>query len=368
MRNIISPPGVDDAVGAGRAGDAGPTAGKPAAPLTGRPRRRLRRLVPVVGYVMVGVIVLATVGAILQTVAERRDIAEHPPPGDHVTLPDGRDLHLQVAGEEHDGPTVVLQSGAGGAVTGWGWIFPALAQHVTVVAYDRAGIGWSDPSENNVDPDQVTADLRTALAARGLPGPYVLVGHSIGGHYVRAFADAHPDEVAGVVLVDPSHEDQTAVTGIDPARMAPMFTAMRAAARLGLMRIYSPYDAELMSLPRPQRDQALAQQRSVAYWRSFATEMTALDQVAEALPRRAGALGNTPLHVLIATGGGDNDDQRRMIDAMADLRADMADLSTNGRVTILPDADHVTIITDPTQAAAVSAAILDLVTDVTSGP
>jgi pimeloyl-ACP methyl ester carboxylesterase len=93
---------------------------------------------------------------------------------------------------EHDGPTVLLETGMGGASMAWAWVQPRVAERATVVAYDRAGLGWSDPSPRGPGAEQVVRDLREALAVRGLSGPYVLVGHSLGGHYMRAFAAAHP--------------------------------------------------------------------------------------------------------------------------------------------------------------------------------
>jgi pimeloyl-ACP methyl ester carboxylesterase len=332
-------------------------AAAPAQATRSRPRRLVRRLMQAVAVLSA----LALLGVTVQAIAERRDAAAHPAPGEHVELPDGRRLHLQVAGEEHDGPTVVLEAGAGGFSSAWGWIQPAVAEHATVVAYDRAGLGWSDESGHGPDAEAVIDDLQAALAARGLPGPYILGGHSLGGHYVRAFADALPYETAGVVLVDPSHEHQSALTG-SPEDHAVMFAALRAATRLGLTRLLRPFMAgELEALPEPQRSEALAHVASTANSRAQTTEMLALDRIGALLPGEDGALGDVPLRVLSAAGGARDDDEAQMLTDLAELRAGMAALSTDGDSIVLADAAHVTIVTEQEHAAVVTAAILDVV-------
>ena len=115
-------------------------------------------------------------------------------------------LHMLVTGRGR--PVVVLESGAGDTISSWAKVQPEVAKFACVVAYDRAGLGMSDPA---VTPPRTTAqiarELRTALHKAKLPPPYVLVGHSMGGFHVRLFACQFPKEVAGLVLVDPSAED-----------------------------------------------------------------------------------------------------------------------------------------------------------------
>ena len=276
-------------------------------------------------------------------------------------LPDGRQLHLQIAGEEHDGPTVILEGGAGASTPAWGWVQPAVAQHATVVAYDRAGLGWSDPSPEAPSAAAVLTDLRDALDARRLPGPYVLVGHSLGGHYVRAFAEAHPDDVAGIVLVDPSHEHAADVLGMNSDEMWPMLTALKAATRLGLLRLYNPFASEITPLPQPQRDQALSQMVDTSYARTFAAEMAALDSIGATLPTGPGVLGDVPLRVLIALGGATDPEQQRQVEELAELRGDMQSMSSDAGTITLDDASHVSIVTEREHARVVSDTIRDVV-------
>lgn len=325
------------------------------------PHGRIRRWML---RVLAGLTVLALLGVALQVLAEHRDATAHPAPGEHVTLADGRRIHLQVSGEQHDGPTVILEGGAGASTAAWGWIQPAVAEHATVVAYDRAGLGWSEPSPHPTSAETALADLREALDERGIDGPYVLVGHSLGGHYVRAFAAAHPDDVSGIVLLDPSHERAADVLGMSSEQTRPMFTVLRVATRLGLLRLYQPFTEGIEALPQPQRDQALTQMVSNRYARTVAAEIAAVDPIGAALPTGDDVLGDIPLRVLLARGGATSPDEQQQVDDMTDLRRGMAAMSTQGETTVLDDASHVTIVTDRAHAQVVTDTILDVLEQV----
>ena len=118
----------------------------------------------------------------------------------------GRRLRLVCEGpaKSADGaPTVVFEAGAFGFAADWSVVQARLAERGRrSCAYDRAGLGFSDPGPQPRDGLAVAGDLEALLAAAGEPGPYVLVGHSMAGLYVRLFAARNPDKVAGVVLVD----------------------------------------------------------------------------------------------------------------------------------------------------------------------
>jgi pimeloyl-ACP methyl ester carboxylesterase len=105
--------------------------------------------------------------------------------------------------ERGAGIPVVLEAGIAGTSLGWALIQEPLAAEARVVSYDRAGLGWSDSSENPCAVAQATANLHDTLSAARIAPPYILVGHSYGGLVVRHYAAIHPEEVAGVVLVDP---------------------------------------------------------------------------------------------------------------------------------------------------------------------
>ena len=142
------------------------------------------------------IFVLALSGIIYQTAATEADRRDYPAPG-HLIDVGGFKMHLSCMGE--GSPTVILEAGTAGTAAHWAWVQPAVAMTTRVCAYDRAGMGWSDPGPEPRDAGQVAADLHALLTTARIDGPYLLVGHSFGGLFTRVFADRYPDEVAGLV-------------------------------------------------------------------------------------------------------------------------------------------------------------------------
>jgi pimeloyl-ACP methyl ester carboxylesterase len=114
----------------------------------------------------------------------------------------GRLLRMKVVGE--GSPAVVLEIGLGGPLEVWDLVQPELARHTRVVAYDRVG---AVDQKDSLSGEDIARELHAALHRAGIEPPYVLVGQSFGGVYNRLFASMYPDEVAGMVLLDPTHED-----------------------------------------------------------------------------------------------------------------------------------------------------------------
>jgi pimeloyl-ACP methyl ester carboxylesterase len=123
-----------------------------------------------------------------------------------IELRDRRRIHLFCLG--NGVPTVILTAGLGDWAAIWGNVQAPIALKTRVCAWDRAGFGYSDPSSAPQDVGHTTADLEEALKNSGIDGPYVLVAHSMGGYESMLFADRHPSQVPGMVLVDPSFPDQ----------------------------------------------------------------------------------------------------------------------------------------------------------------
>ncbi len=127
------------------------------------------------------------------------------PPGKLIDV-NGRKMHIYCIGNKS--PTIILDSGTGGFSLEWKDIQDSLSQYVRVCAYDRAGYGWSDMGPLPRTTKKITHELHTLLQNAGIHGPYIMVGHSFGGFTAQYFARYFNHEIAGIVLIDSSHEEQ----------------------------------------------------------------------------------------------------------------------------------------------------------------
>ena len=121
-----------------------------------------------------------------------------------IEISPGRSLALTCVGE---GPhTILFDAGGSDWSLVWATILPSLANSARACAYDRAGLGASDPAPGARTPMAIAEDLHSLVVAADLKGPLVLVGHSLGGFNVKLYAALYPKDIAGLVLVDPSEE------------------------------------------------------------------------------------------------------------------------------------------------------------------
>jgi pimeloyl-ACP methyl ester carboxylesterase len=120
----------------------------------------------------------------------------------------GHSLNLLIGGQASKAgtPAVVLEGGFGAGIASWSTVQNEIAKFAQVVSYDRAGLGQSEPGPLPRSAKQISQELHAALQKAGIKPPYVLVGHSLGGPFIRVFASMYPTEVAGMVLIDPSQE------------------------------------------------------------------------------------------------------------------------------------------------------------------
>jgi pimeloyl-ACP methyl ester carboxylesterase len=153
-----------------------------------------------------GLLLVVAVLTMLVGLKAKSDLkASYPPPGQLVDI-GGYRLHINCQGT--GSPTVVMEAGLTDPSLMWALVQPQIAATTRVCSYDRAGLGWSDPSPKPRTAETMVAELHTLLSNANIPGPYVLVGHSTGGMLVRLYANKYPADVVGIVLVDAQHEDQ----------------------------------------------------------------------------------------------------------------------------------------------------------------
>jgi pimeloyl-ACP methyl ester carboxylesterase len=190
-----------------------------------------------------------------------------------------------------------------------------------VCAYDRAGLGWSEMGPEPRDAERVSGELHALLGGAGVEGTYVVVGHSYGGLYARAYSARYPAEAAGVVLVDSSHPDQFGRLPDGPGNYAQarrLFALAPLFARVGIIRSFDllPVPTEL---PAPQRAQIEAFNPSTRSVSTTAAEFRATPQTT-AQVRNAGSLGDKPLAVVSAS---------EQSPAWLELQEELAALSPN---------------------------------------
>lgn len=154
---------------------------------------------------LLALLLLAVIaGATCQLVATRRVERKHPAPGRLFDV-GGHRLHLHRQGR--GSPAVIIDAGLSGASYDWETVATGVSAFSVVCTYDRAGYGWSDPGSRPRTSQQAVAELRALLRQAKIEPPFILVGHSWGGLNVRLFASQHPEEVAGLVLVDALNTD-----------------------------------------------------------------------------------------------------------------------------------------------------------------
>jgi pimeloyl-ACP methyl ester carboxylesterase len=162
----------------------------------------LRRIILTV---LVFLLILAAAGFLYENISEARDRRFNRMQGQLVNVA-GRKMHIDCTGE--GSPTVILDSGLGDSYLSWRKVQPEIAKFTRVCSYDRAGLGYSDPSSQPRTSKVIAEELHALLQAASITPPYVIVGHSMGGYDVRVYTSMYHREIAGMVLVDASHPDQ----------------------------------------------------------------------------------------------------------------------------------------------------------------
>jgi len=293
---------------------------------------------------------LMVVAASLQGVLEWRDARAMPLRGRLVDV-GGHRLRILESGAGMPGPTVVLECGIGGATAAsWGWVQHGVERFAPVVAYDRAGLGFSDPGPMPRDGRRLVEELHALLRASGHAPPYIFVGHSYGGLLARLFADRWPDEIAGVVLVDSSHPRQFGDTRKLPRgygfvrRLLPLAPW---AARLGIMRLgVHLVHMDVKELPPLERREQMAFLGRSSHWTGTNHEMQAWLPLTNPEAAETHGFGDHPLAVITA-------DHGKAWGGWARLQGEIAQLSSNSAHETVPGATHGGLLSDSSAAARV---------------
>jgi pimeloyl-ACP methyl ester carboxylesterase len=263
------------------------------------------------------------------------------PPYEMVAVERDRRLHTVCEGPE-DAPFVLFDAGAFGNYThGW-WVMEALQEDHRICLYDRAGMGWSDPVPQSVapDPDWHVDDMRRLTAALGQDEPYVLIGHSMAGLRLHAYANAYPEDLRGLVFVDAVRPQALELEQVDSfrSRIERMMTVSILLSRTGLTGgaiFMIPNDFDHTGQRQKDNRRALS---SVQHQKATRAEMTAsLEAFPTASWRVESNAEQFPVFVFT------NFESSRSNAPVAQLALENTGL---GGVTLLPDASHVSLLNE----------------------
>ena len=326
--------------------------------LIGRHHRGWR----IVLWIVVSMGVLLGIGAVYQVVRTAVDRNAYAPPGQMIDMA-GYKMHIYCLGE--GSPTVILDHVGGSNSAQWALIQPVLAAHTRVCAYDRPGFGWSEPSPDPQDAAHNAQQLHALLAKANITDPLVYVGHSFGGDVARVFAANYPEDVVGLVLVDPGvslhrpgvPEDVEAVWESEDNSFMMMAPTL---ARIGLLRLASylgvmPGHGDL---PSPQAEAFDAWQATNQFYDTLkAQQLARYDTSAQVLAAEE-QLGDLPMIVLSPSQPGQDAPKRQV---WTEVNASIAASSANGVHRVVIGTDHMGLAVKQEYAAVTAEAILEMV-------
>ena len=263
------------------------------------------------------------------------NIHKYPPPGKLVDV-GGYRLHILCQGQ--GSPTVVMDSAFGGFASDWSLVQPEIAKFTGVCAYDRSGYAWSEPNPKETvrTSQQLVHELHTLLEKESISGPYVLVGHSFGGLNVRVFADQYPDEVVGMVLLDPAHEDAEARLNVSNESIVSRLNFQANLLRIGVVRKWLAPRMMVSMIPEYKNLPPEVWAMEVAVSLNSENLRTAAREAASATEsmaqvRATHGLGDIPLIVMTSMA---------IPSSWMGLAKEMAGLSTQGRHVVVEGTGH----------------------------
>lgn len=261
-----------------------------------------------------------------------------PPRGEMVDI-GGRHLRVVRAGPASGRPTIVLEHGAFGCAADWAEVQARLAARgLASIAYDRAGLGHSEPGPKPRDGRAIVADLAALLRAMDEPGPFVLAGHSMGGLMVRLYALTYPEQVLGVVMVDAVTPD--VITNPIGEKGVYAFSRILGwvsqGARLGMMRPVAVVAGDRIGLPPDASVEKRRIHGSASHAQWAAEEVSQWRATSD--QARAGDFPPA-LPIAVITAGAEN-----TVTALKDIQSVPALASKNGYIEHVAGAGHANLL------------------------
>ena len=265
------------------------------------------------------------------------------PPGEMITA-NGSRYHVRRWGET--GPTLLLEAGLTMMSACWGWLAPMLAENHRVIAYDRAGLGWSEEREGLRDAGQIAQELHGLTTALQIQGRLVLVGHSMASMFHRAFLKLNPAAVSGMIWLDPTHPDQLAKS----RRMRAFFFLLEFAHSLAARNLPSitlRIAPHLRGLPEADYRAVKHFLKNPRHLRTCAREARSFKMSADQV--RDTRMGDLPLLLISA--------QKNALRNWRVCQEELAGVSSRTRHLIFTEMSHLSMLANRDHAARVAGEI-----------
>lgn len=323
----------------------------------------MKKFLKITGIILI--VLIATplvVGQFLRLIA-----TDVPPPGDMIDV-GGYKLHIHCVEPESPNPslpTVIIEAGAGTPSPTYHWLQQGIAETTKVCVYDRAGLAWSEESNLPRDSDAVVRALNSLLTKANIKRPFVFAGHSIAGLYMRYYVEQYPDDVAGMVLLDPSHPEQNKKFGVGDEHLAEQnsmveqqVSMMKLLINLGVTEVYNPAVAsapDTAKLPEKAQHQMAYVVSLKRYYDTIPKELSDFEPAAKQAAGNT-SLGNIPIVVISATeaipeGVMPDYFPEDFQTIFLNLHKEIVALSTNGRHVQIDTANHMSLVANKEQVA-----------------
>ncbi|MEN1986206.1 alpha/beta hydrolase [Paenibacillus sp. ES5-4] len=330
-----------------------------------RPKRKFRVLKFALLF-FCSVLVVIGAGFLYEWYASSQAKDDFPPPGKLVEA-GGYKLHIHKQG--NGSPTIIMEAGSGETSLSWRDIPSELARHATVVTYDRAGYAWSEAAPTERTGANIVQELHLALQNEGIDGPYVMVGHSLGGMYARLFTQMYSNEVQGLVLIDARPEDDErntkALLQQDHFKGNPPASLLSLLKLSGSFRLFPDFMLEGL-VAEQDRDAFINVIATPSFFRAKEEEGSLAYTTEDAI--RGQKLGSIPVRV-IARGlpqnyaqAGISTEVGHQLEAIWQAgQRNMMNLSSDSKLIIAEQSGHMVIHDEP---ELVVKTILDLVSNI----
>ena len=306
------------------------------------------------------VVLLLILGWAYEKFARAKTLKNYPPPGTIVKL-NTHALHIHPMGHTKPGqPVVVLEAGLGSGSFDWRKVQPSISEFARVISYDRAGMGFSQPAKKQPTPQTVAADLHQLLQNANEPGPYLLVGHSLGGVFIRQFAALYPHDTAGLIFIDSAHENQLQKLPPEDRQSfkssLPLYKILSLVGRFGFVRML----ARTLILPRfpsvttPAEENILLSIVSrYEYYAAIYAESKAFMEFSTSSSGPL-SLGQLPITVIQAgakpdplPAGFSEDQWSQLRSVFTQIQQELSRLSANSRYQIAENSIHAVPVEEP---------------------